>query len=307
MQLPSRKFDILSVGAGAAGIAAACSAAKAGCSVLLAEQEEDIGGVLRRCIHHGFGLGYFGEDMTGPEYLERLRKHLENSPVTVETGACILSVGTDKTALLSSVKGLERIEFRELVLSTGCRERPLYALPVAGTRPSGIFTAGEAQEMINIGHMDIGSRFVILGSGDIGQIVARRLRILGKEVAAMVEIRDTPGGMARNRRECIEAYRIPLMLNSTVVEVLGYPRLTGVRIRHFDTGEEEILPCDTLITSLGLIPDKDLVRPLLHDGAYPGWVHFCGNADSVHEIVDSVSRQGEQLGRQLAEELKAKR
>lgn len=297
------KTDILIVGSGAAGMSAAAAASSSGASVMVADERDTAGGVLEQCVHKGFGLGRYGREMSGPEYSkEEYRRFMDSSAVYLP-GCRVLSLGPDRTALVSSAEGLSRVSFTECILATGCTERSLWSLPVTGTRPEGVYTAGEAQEMIELGGYDPGSNVFILGSGDIGQIMARRFVQLGRTVVCMAEKRDRLGGMKRNQEECIEAYDIPVVFNSTVTEVHGFPRLTGVTLRHLDSGTDEFIACDTLITALGLEPDRSLAEPLEHDGAYPSWLHFCGNADFVHEIADSASAQGEKLGRIIAEKI----
>ena len=293
------RTEILIIGAGAAGMAAAYSAASKGADVLVCDERSCPGGILAQCIHSGFGSGRYGRDMTGPEYSELESRVFLNSGAGYLPRTRVISIHSDRTAIASGPSGLMEISFDECILASGCREKPLGSLPVGGTRPDGIYTAGEAQEMVNIGHMDIGSVIFILGSGDIGLIMARRFALLGKTVAGIAEIRDTLGGMARNRKECVEAFNIPVYLQSTVTEVHGYPHLESVTLHHFDTDTDEIIECDTLITSLGLIPDRILAEELLTEGQYPEWLHFCGNADKVHEIADSVSAEDEKLGSQI--------
>jgi NADPH-dependent 2,4-dienoyl-CoA reductase/sulfur reductase-like enzyme len=280
-------------------MASASGAAAAGASVLLADERAVPGGVLPQCIHHGFGLGCYGEDLTGPEYCAREADRFRASGASYLPSARVTELRPDRTALISSPDGLFECSFDQVILATGCREKPLYALNVAGTRPSGIHTAGETQELLNLGHYDIGNRAVILGSGDIGQIMARRLTLTGRTVVLMAEINGSLGGMKRNHEECIEAYRIPVVFHATVTAVHGYPALTAVTIHHLDTGTDEIVPCDTLITALGLIPERSLADPLRENGTYPAWLHLCGNADHVHEIVDSVTAEGLRLGQAL--------
>ena len=251
-------------------------------------------------IHQGFGLGRYGRDMTGPEYRDAERKKFFASGAEYLPRTRVLRIDPDRTALLANPEGMLRLSFRACVMATGCREKPLASLAVAGPRPEGIYTAGEAQELINLGHYDIGSRVFILGSGDIGQIMARRFCLLGKTVAGMAECRDQLGGMKRNQEECIAAFHVPVYLRATVTAVHGFPRLQGVTLRHLDTGAEELIPCDTLITALGLIPDKSLADSLKTPAGYPDWLHFCGNADTVHSIVDGASAQGDALGDRLA-------
>lgn len=293
--------DIFIVGGGAAGMAAASSAAACGLRVLLADDRPLPGGVLTQCIHHGFGLGRYGRDMTGPEYRDAEAERFLRSGAEYLPRTRVTALFPDKTALLAGRDDLLRVSFNACVLAAGCREKPLGSLSVAGPRPEGIYTAGEAQELVNLGHYDIGDRIFVLGSGDIGQIMAKRFCLLGKTVAGMAECRDEPGGLKRNRENCIEAFHIPLFLRSTVTAVHGFPRLEAVTLHHLDTGADELIPCDTLITALGLIPDRSLADSIKTPAGYPDWLYFCGNAESVHSIVDSASAQGEALGRMLAE------
>ena len=294
------RTDILVVGSGAAGMSAAAAASVSGAEVIVADEREFPGGVLNQCVHSGFGLGRYGREMTGPEYSDKEFCRLRDSSAVYHPNCRVLSLASDKTALVSGRDGLIRISFSECVLATGCTERSLWSLPISGTRPEGVYTAGEVQEMIELGGYDAGSRIFILGSGDIGQIMARRFVQLGKTVVGMAEISDHLGGMKRNQEECITAYGIPVILNSTVTEVHGFPHITGVTLYHIDSGRDELIECDTLITALGLEPDRSLAKNLETNGAYPGWMHFCGNADFVHEIADSASAQGEKLGIILA-------
>jgi len=291
-------YDLLIVGGGAAGMAAALAAERSGAGhVLLAERSEYLGGVLPQCIHNGFGLGFFHEDLTGPQYADRFITQMSASRTDVRLETAVLRIFSDKTALLSAPGVLERIEFDRCILACGAREKPVGALPISGTRPAGIFTAGQAQKLVNLGHYDIGDRIVILGSGDIGQIVARRLTLLGKQIVAMVEISDHLGGLVRNQKECIEAYHIPIRLNATVSVIHGFPRISGVTLRHSDCGTEEQMDCDTLITAVGLIPEQELSRPLTAaDGTLPGWLVSVGNCDYIHEIVDAVTMQAQAAG-----------
>ncbi len=302
-RIRQKTTDLFIVGGGAAGMAAAAAAAARGIRVLLADERPSPGGILSQCIHQGFGLGRYGKDMTGPEYRDAECEKFLFSGADYLPRTRVLRIDPDRTALLASPDGLLRLSFRTCIMATGCREKPLASLPVAGPRPEGICTAGEAQELINLGHYDLGSRIFILGSGDIGQIMARRFCLLGKTVVGMAECRDQLGGMKRNQEECIAAYHIPVHLRSTVTAVHGFPHLQGVTLCHLDTGAEELIPCDTLITALGLIPDKSLADPLKTQDGYPDWLHFCGNADTVHSIVDGASAQGDALGARLAAEL----
>lgn len=288
-------FDILVIGGGAAGMAAALRAQECGARVLLAERGEALGGILRQCIHSGFGLGYFGCDLTGPDYAARFIEKIEKSAVEVRLDTMVLEIKEDKTALLSSPAGVQRVRFEKCILCTGSRERSIGSLKVGGSRPAGVFTAGAAQKMVNLGGYDIGQRILILGSGDIGQIMARRLNLLGKEIVAMVEQRSELGGLVRNRRDCIAAHNIPVILNATVECIHGSGRIRGVTIRHLDTDKREQLDCDTLITAIGLIPERELLQGL----GQPDWLRLCGNCDYIHEIVDTVSAQAEKLANEI--------
>ena len=299
--------EILVIGSGAAGMAAASAASACGVSVTLADERNSAGGILPQCVHNGFGLGRYGKEMTGPEYSAEEFSRLSDSSAVWLPGCRVLSLSADKTALVSSADGLSRISFLECVLATGCTEKPLWSLPVSGTRPEGIYTAGEAQEMIELGGYDIGRHVFILGSGDIGQIMARRFVQLGKNVVCMAEISGHLCGLKRNQEECVKAFDIPVSLNSTVTEIHGHPLLAGVTLHHSDTGEDEYIECDTLITALGLEPDRTLAEGLKTKDGYPAWLHFCGNADYVHEIADSASAQGEKLGRETAERIRGKK
>ena len=293
------RFDILIVGAGAAGMAAALAAAGNGSAVLIAEREPAPGGILNQCVHRGFGRSYYGEDLSGVEYARRFTLELARVPFTLWTGTEVLELREDRTALLSGRAGLRRVGFDRCILACGCRERPLDALSIAGTRPSGIFTAGTAQKLMNIGHHGIGHEIVILGSGDVGQIMARQFVQSGRRVAALVEKAEALGGLARNRRECVEAYRIPVLLHTTAEEVLGTGRIRGVVLRDLETGHRWEQACDTLITATGLIPDRALADRLTAGGPLPDWLMLCGNCGYVHDIVDAVTREALALGARL--------
>ena len=306
--------NIFVIGCGAAGMACASAVAEAGASVIVADDRETPGGVLPQCVHKGFGLGRYGKEMTGPEYdEEEFSRFLESGAIYMPEcrvlSLCALE-GSEHggIALLSRSGGMCEVSFKECVLATGCLEKSIWSLGLSGTRPLGVYTAGEAQEMIELGGYDVGDNIFILGSGDIGQIMARRFRQLGKTVITMAEISDHLGGLKRNQEECIEAYNIPVMLKTTVTEIHGYPRITGVTVHHFDTNTDEFIECETLVSALGLVPDRSLANDLKTTDAngeesYPEWLHFCGNADFVHEIADSASSQGEKIGLTLAHKL----
>ena len=269
--------DILIIGAGAAGIAAAKSAWEAGCrEVLLIDRKKKMGGVLLQCAHYGFG-----PNLNGPEYTEKL---LTNFPegVTFLPETTVLTVTDDKIAHLS---GGRRVRFRQLILATGCREIPIGALPIAGTRPRGVYTAGQMQEMMNLhGYLPEGPA-VILGSGDLGLVMAGQLARSGLGVT-LVEQKATCGGMARNQR-CLKEFSIKLCCNTTIAEVYGEKQLEGVR-----TADGRFLPCKMLLIAAGLRPEREVVRST---GA-PEWLTLCGNCSKVHPMVEAVVNEGRQAG-----------
>ena len=289
------RTELLIIGAGAAGISAACAAWDAGCrDVVLADRLPYPGGILPQCLHEGFGLSAFGKELTGPAYAERLAERLAQTGVRFLPGREVLAVTKEKTAVLSGSGGLEEIRFERLILATGSRERTVGSLALAGTRPAGVFTAGQAQEMINLHHWQLGDRIVILGSGDLGMILARRFTLEGKQVLAVLEQEAHFGGLARNYHRCIEAHHIPIRYRCTVREIHGMPRITGVTVEDLDSGERELLSCDTLITAVGLVPERELVRGL----GDPGWLFLAGNCRRVHDLVDSAAAEAERIGKE---------
>lgn len=272
--------DILIIGAGAAGIAAAKAAAAGGGSVLLVDRKGSMGGVLLQCAHHGFG-----QNLSGPQYTQKL---LSGFPETVAwcPNTTVLSVSGDKTAVLSGPAiGVKRVAFKQLILAAGCREIPIGALPIAGTRPKGIYTAGQMQEMMNLRGVVPEGPAVILGSGDLGLIMAKQLAENGLAVT-LVEQRGSCGGMARNRR-CLEEFPIRLLCNTTVSEVSGQRHIEGVT-----TADGEFLPCKTLLIAAGLCPARELISGL----GDPGWLQLCGNCNAVHPMVEGVVAEGKQAG-----------
>lgn len=298
---------VLIVGAGAAGMAAALAAEESlhthfpeehpQDAILLVEREKTPGGVLRQCIHSGFGQGYFSKDMTGVEYMNAFTARLKKSQISIWCDTSVLEISNNKTALLSGPEiGCIKLSFDQLILATGCYERPFASLATAGTRPAGIFTAGEAQRLINICHKNIGEQIIILGSGDMGQILARRMTLQKKNVLAVIEQRNTCGGNKKNQQDCLKAYHIPVLLSSTIVLIHGTGRICGITVRNTKTGEETYIGCDTLISAIGLIPERKLIRHLTTDGMFPDWITLCGNCEHVHTIVDNVTLQGEQAG-----------
>ena len=273
--------DILIIGAGAAGIAAAKAAAQAGCqSICMVDRKSEMGGVLLQCAHHGFGRNY-----NGPEYTGKL---LENFPegITWYPNTTVLSVTKEKTALLCGLKiGRKCIAFQQLILATGCREIPIGALKIAGTRPKGIYTAGQMQEMLNLEGVVPEGPVVIVGSGDLGLVMAKHLAEVGLSVT-LVEQRSHCGGMVRNQH-CLQEYPIELRCNTTICEVLGQETLEGVRL-----SDGSILPCRTLLVAVGLRPERELVQGLEN----AEWLRICGNCNTVHPMVEAVVNEGKQAG-----------
>ena len=272
------QYDILIIGGGAAGIAAAkeCCDRK----VLLVDRKPALGGVLLQCTHHGFG-----QNQSGPEYTEELLADFPDN-VTLALNTTVLSVSKEKTALLSGKDfGRREIRFSQLILAAGCREIPAGALPIAGTRPKGIYTAGQMQELMNLHGVIPQGPVVILGSGDIGLIMARQLAQANLPVT-IVEKRDTCGGTAKNRR-CLREFPISLLCGDTIATVQGHPNITGCT-----TEKGENLPCATLLIAVGLRPERGLVAHL----GTPEWLHFCGNCNTVHAMVESVVEEGQQAG-----------
>ncbi len=318
-----RTWDVLVIGGGPAGLAAAISAHENGGRTLLIEREARLGGILKQCIHDGFGLIRFGEKLSGPEYagrfIERFRAAgIESMTLTFVT--CIEKGEEGFLVTLVNRDGVETIGAKALILATGCRERTAKQVSIHGTRPAGVFTAGTAQHFTNLLGQLPGRQCVILGSGDIGLIMARRLTLEGARVLGVYEAKSTPSGLTRNIHQCLHDYNIPLHLSHTITRVFGQDRLSAVEISQVDEkmrpipGTQEILSCDTLILSVGLIPENELAEKLGirldPDTKGPACnaqlmtsvdgVFSCGNALHVNDLVDYVSESGETAGRNAA-------
>ncbi len=308
-----QKAELVIIGGGPAGMSAAVAAYDAGLrDILILERDESLGGILRQCIHNGFGLHRFSEELTGPEYAYRYEKEVKARNIPVCLNTTVLDVTKDKVVTaISSERGVFSVEAKSIILAMGCRERPKGALNIAGTRPAGIFTAGTAQKFVNISGYMPGKKVVILGSGDIGLIMARRMTLEGAEVKAVCELMPYSGGLARNIQQCLNDFNIPLMLSHTVVEIHGKERVTGVTIARVDEKRKPIpetrqyIECDTLLLSVGLIPENELSKKagLTLDRITGGAVvdqnrqteidgiFSCGNVLHVHDLVDYVSEE----------------
>ena len=309
--------DIVIVGGGPAGMAAAVAAYDAGCTdVVILDREPDIGGILRQCIHAGFGLHKLGRELTGPEYADVYKQEVLKRNIEVHYETTVTAVSPAKVVTAQNREGLLKIQAKAVILAMGCRERSRGALNTPGTRPAGIFSAGTAQKFINCEGYMVGKEVVILGSGDIGLIMARRMTLEGAKVKAVGELMPYSGGLTRNIVQCLEDFDIPLYLSTTVCEIHGKKRLEGVTIAQVDERRQPIeqtkrfIPCDTLLLSVGLIPENELTRaagiPMdpVTSGALvdehcqtqiPG-IFACGNVLQVHDLVDYVSEEAERAG-----------
>lgn len=311
--------DVAIIGAGPAGLSAAVAAKKEGAErVLLIERDESVGGILQQCIHPGFGLTYFKEELTGPEYAGRFEDEAEKLGAEVLLNSMVLEVVPEEKAVycVNSRYGMTRVRAGSIVLAMGCREKTRAGIQIPGTRPAGVYTAGAAQRLINRQNAMVGREVVILGSGDIGMIMARRMSLEGAHVKAVVEIMDFLAGLTRNKVQCLDDFNIPLKLSHTVTRIVGNERVEGVYVAAVDESKkpisetEEFIPCDTLLLSVGLLPENELTRqagiemnPVTNGPSVnqymqtsaPG-VFACGNVVHVNDLVDNVTTESMQAG-----------
>jgi sarcosine oxidase subunit alpha len=318
--------ELVIIGGGPAGMSAAVAAYENGIKdILILERDDSLGGILRQCIHNGFGLHKFKEELTGPEYAYRYEKKVKELNIEFKLNTMVLEITEDKKVIATnSDDGIFEIQAKSIILAMGCRERAKGALNIAGSRPAGVYSAGTAQKLVNMKGYMPGKEIVILGSGDIGLIMARRMTLEGANVKAVCELMPYSSGLARNIQQCLNDFDIPLRLSHTVVKLHGNERLTGVTIAKVDNNRQpiketyEFIPCDTLLLSCGLIPENELTKgvgatlsPITNGSVVDQnretnveGVFSCGNVLHVHDLVDYVSEEAEIAGRSAADYIK---
>lgn len=321
-----KSYDIVIIGGGPAGLAAAVSAKENGNdSVLILERDRELGGILNQCIHNGFGLHTFKEELTGPEYAGRFIEKVQDLDIEYMLGTMVMDISKDKVVTaMNREEGLFEIQAKAIILAMGCRERPRGALNIPGYRPAGIFSAGTAQRLVNMEGYLPGREVVILGSGDIGLIMARRMTLEGAKVKVVAELMPYSGGLKRNIVQCLDDFGIPLKLSHTVVDIDGKDRVKGITLAQVDEknkpipGTEEYIPCDTLLLSCGLIPENELSRglgvdmervtngPVVNESLETSveGVFACGNVLHVHDLVDFVSEEAAMAGKNAVRYIK---